>query len=359
MKLTHFEAFAPVCPRCRQQGRGDQPLTLAASAPVDGEVDEGMLACPLPACAAEYPILDGIPVLVSEARDHLAAHLDEWRARDDLSEIAESVLGDAAPADGGFARTRTYLSSYGLAHWGDLDLDGPLPDAGGLAPVLDAALALLPSPPAGRWIDLGCALGRGTFALAAATGAPTLGVDLNVPMLRAARRLLRTGTLQVGARRVGHVYGRRTVALAGPLAAAAPWVDLWCADATALPLRDGAVDGALSLNVLDSVHWPLSHLLELARALPPGAPALLATPYDWTAAVTPIEGWLGGHSQRNRLGGSSVAELRRILARTDRPDGAPPLFLEAEREDVAWRLRSHERLTMTYLLHLLALRRDG
>jgi len=239
-----------------------------------------------------------------------------------------------------------YLSSYGLAHWPLRD------DAAGLAPVLDAAFALA-GEVRGRWLDLGCSLGRGSFELAARTGEPVLGIDISLSKLKVARRIAIAGRLRHPVRRVGVVYERRDEPLDLP---GRDRVDFWYADATALPFADDAADGALSLNVLDAVQWPLLHLHELARVLAPEGRAVLASPYEWTAAVTPLEGWLGGHSQRGPLGGSSAAELRRLLARDSRPGGAPALYIDAERPDVDWTMEMHERARVSYRLDMVRVR---
>ena len=58
-------------------------------------------------------------------------------------------------------------------------------------------------------IDVGCATGGTTFAIARAHTALTLGVDLNFAMLRVASRALREGRVRYAQRRVGVVYDRR------------------------------------------------------------------------------------------------------------------------------------------------------
>lgn len=350
MRLAHLEAFAPICARCRVEGRGEHRLVLAEAIGGDGDdVVEGALHCPEPRCRHEYPILDGIPILVPDVRELVAKQAAELRARDDLTLFAESLIGDCLGPDGDFGRNRLYLSSYGRAHWGDLDPERP--GGGGLLPLI-AAAGELAGELTGRWVDVGCSVGRGAFELAARTGDLALGVDVSIAMLRVARRAAILGRVRHPVRRGGVVYDRADFAVDLPARAR---VDFWCADATSLPFASGAVDGALSLNVLDSVAWPLAHLHELGRALAPRGRAVLATPYDWSASVTPIEGWIGGHSQRTGHHGASAVELRRILARADRPAGAPDLAIDAERDDVAWTMAMHDRAEVTYRVHLMRL----
>ena len=117
--------------------------------------------------------------------------------------------------------------------------------------------------------------------------------------------------------------------------------------------------GALSLNVLDCVHSPLGHLVELGRTLAPGAPALLCTPYDWSPAATAAAAWIGGHSQRGEAGGSSEAELRRILSADAAAGVDTGLVIAAERDRVPWRVYANERSATEYAVHLLRLERRG
>jgi SAM-dependent methyltransferase len=170
-----------------------------------------------------------------------------------------------------------------------------------------------------------------------------------------AERVRREGVAVYPQRRVGIVYDRREVAVAD---VPAEHLGFWCADAELLPFAAGTFAGALSLNVLDCVRSPLAHLIELGRAVRPGGDALLSTPYDWSVTATPLEQWIGGHSQRGPAGGSSAEELRRILS----PDAAAGvdtgLTIAEERDGVPWRVHSNERSAVDYNLHLLRLTRS-
>lgn len=351
MRLAHFEAFKPICLACRD--RAPSALVVGPVIRSDGgDVVEGTLVCPEPTCRYEYPIIDGIPLLVANVREVVQKQLGEIIGRDDLSPATESLLGDCAGPGSDFDRARYHQSIYARGHWSDLDPDEPAPAA--IAPVLEAVVEVA-GPPRGRWLDIGCSVGRTTFELASRSGELALGVDLNFSMLRVARRVAVEGRVRHPLRRLGLVYDRKDFAVTVP---ARDKVDFWLADATALPFADHTVDGAVSLNLVDCVSWPLSHLLEIARVLQDEGRAVIASPYDWNPGATPVEGWLGGHSQRGPHRGSSVAEVRRILARGKRPAGAPELALLADRDDVPWSVYVHERATMHYRLHVIAVEPD-
>jgi len=354
---AHLERLGLVCPTCRAAGRDAPALVLAHVERADGdEVIEGALHCPEPACRREHPILDGVVIALADLGSWITHQLDGTTRRDDLSPWMESLLGDAAGRGTSFDRERHDLSTYAGAHWGDRDVAGPLDDTGAVAPLVAAALDVLPAAPAGTWIDLGCALGRASLELAAAGADLVVGVDLNMTMLRRAERARRTGRVTWPQRRVGLVFDRREAALEELPRDRVAFV---CADVGVLPFADGGFVGGLSLNVLDCVPSPLQHLLELGRVLAAGAPAVLTTPYDWAASATAPEHWFGGHSQRGEIGGRSETVLRKVLSPGADAGVDTGLVIVDERDRVPWRLRLNDRSTMHYAVHLLRLARTG
>lgn len=357
MLIAHLDRLGLVCPACRAFGREPPRLQLGTIARAEEHTDgddviEGALVCP--ACMREHPIIDGVVVAVADAASWAQHQLDPILRRHDLSPFLESLLGDAIGRGGSFDRERHDLSTYGTAHWGDLAEADPIDPATSVPGVTATALGLLPAPPAGRWIDLGCSIGRSSFALAEAGAELVIGVDLNMAMLRRAERLRRTGRVEWPRRKVGLVFDR---AVATHPEARTDRVAFVCSDVGVLPFADGAFAGALSLNVLDCVPSPVQHLAEMGRVLAPGAPAVMSTPYDWSASATSMEAWIGGHSQRGGAGGASEPELRRILSEDARAGVDTGLTIADERDDVAWRLYLNARSIMHYKLHMLRLQK--
>ncbi|HRJ61008.1 MAG TPA: class I SAM-dependent methyltransferase [Azospirillaceae bacterium] len=336
---------------------------LLAAADVEDEtgVRFGALVCSNAACQLEFPIIDGAPILVTDVRAWLAGNFAAVNARDDLPDRALSQLGDCVGADSAHNAFRQHQSSYAWDHWGAFDDDsgGANASPGGVARLLRAGLELLgPSPlvegPAldAPVLDVGTACGRAAFDLAASTGRLTLGVDLNWPLLKIARQALERRAVSYPRRRIGVVFDQRRFSVAVPCA---ELVDFWVADALALPFADQRFGLISALNLLDCVGSPVGLLQTLDRLTAAGGAAVLATPFDWSPAATPMEAWIGGHSQRGPDLGAADALLRRLLTPGAHPQSLTRLRLAAESQQ-EWRVRLHERAVMTYVSALFGLK---
>lgn len=377
MRPELFEALAPACPRCLHGGAGEAPLRIAETAETRaGRLWHGILHCSSSACWTEFPVIDGVPVIVPDAAGFLQNARAHVLARETLPGSVESLLGDALGPGSEFDTTRQHLSIYADAHYADwegLQSDGisrhsresgddgadgasfsepALPRPAGSRPdvvgALRAGLEALGTAE-GPAIDLGGSVGRGGWELARA-GGPVLVADLNFSFLRFAQRLALEGEATFGRRRVGLVYDPVTVRL--PPGTDGSRLDFWAADAMALPFGAGAFGLATAINLVDSIAGPTEAVAEASRVIAPGGGAVFATPHDWTQNAAEPGRWMGGHSQRGPLGGAAEPVLTATLAQ----HGLAPV---AERTGLPWRLRLHARAVMHYDLHLVACRRTG
>lgn len=360
MKRRHFEALQPICPSCRVQQIGDFPLALAWVAREEGDtVLEGALECSNQSCRLEYPILDGLPVLVPDARAYLADHLFHLVLREDLDPRIESLLGECAGPGSAFDTTRVHLSSYASDHYGEFevrhDADANESRPGSIARVWRTVRQLVPTPAGGPSIEVGCSVGRVAFEIAEETQDLVLGVDLNASMLRLAQRALRTGAVSYPVRTAGLLYERRNCDL--PFRSR-DRVDFWIADGAALPFSSGTFARAVALNVIDAVASPLDLIRSMIDGLRPGGEILLATPYDWSSAVTHPAAWIGGHSPRAPGSGSGAEVLRALLTPGAHPASLDGVRILGELGDVPWTVRMHERAHCAYRLHAMAAIRE-
>jgi SAM-dependent methyltransferase len=322
VRRAHFDALKPVCVVCRA-------ARIAIGTVIrerDDDILEGIAACTSDACLREYPIVDGIPIFVANIRAWLSANPLQLLGRNDLSPEIESLIGDVLGPGSPYDTLRQHIGIYADAdvfvHDARPEVDGPV-------------------------IDVGCAVGGNTFALAARLQRLTLGIDLNFAMLRVASAALREGRLRYARRRVGLAFDAEERAVDSPVR---ELIDFWCCDAAVLPFAETTFAFAASINVIDCLASPHDALAELARVLRTGGTALIATPYDWSAAATPVEQWLGGHSQRGPHRGASEPMLRRILAEVG-------LTIVSEEPSIPWRLRLHDRSTMHYEVHVVVAKR--
>lgn len=366
MKLSHFQTFAPVCPVCRTQRGSDNALVIANVFDGDDQViQHGMLHCSEASCQHEYPIIDGIPIIVESLRTYLPQQLADLLYRTDLPADTLSLIGDCCGPGSEFDAKRQQLSTYCWDHYGDLlpvDLREPPHSAfvsqtdqecsGSMTRVLHVALDRCSETTAsgadlgpGPLLDVGCSVGRAAFELAARYQQPVLGIDINLGMLRIAAKILRDGLVRYDRRRVGVVYDRIEHELNF---SAAEFVDFWACDAQALPFAENSVAGICGMNILDSIHSPTQLLGEISRVLQPNSSVVLSCPYDWTPSATTVEQWIGGHSQRSVEGGAAEPMLRRLLSGTE---PSIPLKLIDE-QNLPWHLRLHSRSRVTYDCHV-------
>lgn len=356
MRRSSFEALRPVCPACSARGQGDAPLFIATEeAGDDVAITSGILQCGN--CGCEYPVIDGMPVLVPDVRRFVEDNLFYLMARSDLTPAVESLLGDASGASSGLQSIRQHASSYVWDHWGDLDPQeaGPAPGngrPGSIGRTLVHGLGMLGADlPDGPAIDIGCGPGRASAEIAARTGRLVVGADLSVPLARAAKQAL-SGTVDYPRRRVGLVYDRRRFAVATP---GSDRVEVWLCDALALPFADDTFALASAMNLLDCVTEPRTALAQIGRVLRPGGEVLIALPFDWTDRVTPPPQWMGGHSQRASHAGRAEDVLAALLSEGELAAG--PLRRFGEAAELPWHVRLHDRSCMHYTCHMIAARK--
>ena len=317
---------------------------------VGSDVRSGILHCPQADCLHEYPIVDGIPVIVPDLAALMAQRGVDFFLRADLPAAVESLLGDALRPDSWFDALRQGFSTYGWDAYGDLapgsTRSQPAVEPGAARRCLQRLLAVGDVPRAGALaLDAGCAAGRTSFELAGhMPDALVLGVDTNFGLLRMAQAAA-AGRVSYPLRRIGLVYDRQDFAVALP---GAERVDFWALDALALPLANGACDAVAALNLLDCVAEPQTLLAGLSKLLRQDGRLLLATPFDWSARATAPEHWIGGHSQRADHEGAAEPFLDRLLA---------GLTVVGKDEAWPWHTRLHARSSVQYLTYLLALTR--
>ncbi|MEM9456284.1 MAG: 5-histidylcysteine sulfoxide synthase [Myxococcota bacterium] len=196
-----------------------------------------------------------------------------------------------------------------------------------------------------RALDVGCAVGGSTFALARGFRS-VLGVDLSVTFMEAAQTLRRDGRLTYRRRDEGEIKGYTEARV--PPDIDRRRVTFRRANACALPLELAGFDAVLAANLICRLAEPRAFVGRLfgARALVrPGGLLVLATPFTWDLRFTSRDAWLGG-----RDGEPSLAALRAELG------GAFELL---DTRDMPFLIREHAR-KFQYVVTLVSVwrRRD-
>ncbi len=349
MRKSIFDALAPVCPRCLHAEGAQSPLKLAQIYEERaGVIWHGVLHCSNPACWTEFPIIDGVPIIVPDPKAYLKNNHAHIIARDDLAPDLMSLIGDAEGQSSAFDAARLHISLYADAHFCDWEQTADArPSA--IAAIMARGGELMDLATDGAALDLGASVGRGVWELAARRRGPVLGGDLNFSMLRLAQKLIIEGTARYPRRRVGLAYD--SVEIVAPTVDHLDAMDFWAMDAVSLPFGDAVFQTSTALNLVDCIAYPTNMLAELARTLRPGGDALLTTPFDWSHNATDASLWLGGHSQRAPGRGAAEPVFTATLAQV----GLSPY---AEDLDFPWRLRLHGRAEMQYSMHMAACRRN-
>ena len=351
MKETLADSLGLHCPRCRHPGESalvQWPLRLADVFLRQGEfVLEGFFACANARCAARYPILEGVPIVVKD----LAAWTADapWRPERlpcetrEMRDLLEDA-GAAVPANPGYRRK---LAACLDNHYGPASTPGAQ-SADGRMPYWEAVERLLrpaTAEPYARAVDLGCSVGRATFLLGDFSRL-AVGLDLDFGAVARAAAFQRAGVIRYR-RRLG---GQREEEVGSACAPASNAVFL-AADALEPPFLAESFDCVAALNMLDSVRAPLTLLGQADALLKPRGHLVLASPYEWREDVCEPAEWL----ETPELDGAAV--VRGILAGSVVPQMQMRYELLEELPELTWPFRHHARCWTVFLTHALKARK--
>lgn len=348
----------PVCPRCMKSGI-ESPITIGSIFKGnDHFVDQGILTCTNAQCMMEFPIIDGIPILVEDVRTYVANNVLPILQRNDLPPLIESIVGDCTGPGSLFNTARQHLSCYGFDHYGDFDPvepENPAMKPGSILTIFEKALQLPHAAPDEMIIDMGCAVGRTSFELAEVHDLPVLGIDLNFGMLKSATQILNNNRYVYPKRKTGVVFETRQFPVHFPRR---DKVDFWVCDALNLPFKNNSFSFGLSFNLLDCVPNPVMLLMETTRIMKKNSDIILTTPYDWSEGATPYENWVGGHSQRTAYRGDPEKIFKTLFSSTnDRAALCKEIKITTEIADIPWSVRLHDRSMVHYFLHMTGLKK--
>lgn len=176
-----------------------------------------------------------------------------------------------------------------------------------------------------RALDIGCAVGRSSFELAARCR-EVVGIDYSASFIRAAQHLAEHGSMAYERLIEGDLTDRKTAVVAKR-----DHVSFEVGDAMNLRPDLAGFDVVLAANLICRLPEPMKFLDRVPSLVKAGGQLLLTTPFTWLEDFTPRENWLGG---RQGEGTRSLDKLREILA--------PHFELELEM-DLPFLIREHAR----------------
>lgn len=311
-----------LCPRCRT------PQAAWALEP-----DGAALACTNDQCVSRYPVVGGVPVVFGQPEVIDPATNPPW----DLLDLPAQTLCDIACGMDPSAPLAAMLGRLGRHLWaGFHDWLPPGWEIDGHAEVhaRDAAL-WLGDRAGGRCVSLGCAVGREAWEL---TCDHVVLVDAWLPALLAVRRLLLEGSLEFPLQVEGHRFVPVRLEVPRPPTAA---VSVICCNLLEGTLAPDQFNGAIALNLVDSITDPLAVLVHAQQLVRSEGYLALTSPLTFRSEYTPR-----AHQPDvalGRIGAPWEEVLTEFLE-----SRLVPAMARVDRTELPWVQRNSQREAMLY-----------
>ena len=323
------------CPRCPNGS-----LTTCGEPDASDEIRFGFTACEL--CHTEYPILNGVLILVSNPREYVATH---------RSAILESVLEVECPSSvmtyvrqcvaaawehdkneqpdesGCWAYQRSHFPAHSVPETPITKFLELLPKiANDYWSVLIDELARLES--AGYLLDVGCSVGsvfQRVQHLPVSYGG-YVGCDMGFRGVYEARRRVFDSSKHTTKQHV----------------------DFLVADASELPFDGSRISCLLASNIIDVTASPTRTVRGFCESVPIGGHLLISTPWYWHSGLSVIDDALWNENSSECL--SALIEL---------VTSVPGFRATATHREVPWPLVVSERHLRLFLCDIAAFVRES
>lgn len=182
------------------------------------------------------------------------------------------------------------LSEYAEFHFGPRYFDV----ANFQQTLVDLAVNAMGDKPRQKALDLGCAVGRGSFELARHFDAVT-GIDFSARLINLGVQMQQRGVVRYTITDEGELVEYREQRLADlGLADVADKVEFMQGDACNLKSVFTGYDLVIAANLLDRLYDPALFLSAIHERVNAGGLLVLASPYTWLEEHTDKNKWLGG-----------------------------------------------------------------
>ena len=288
-----------ICPSCLPM---EEKLRCLINEKDGEDILSGSLHCSQ--CNNNYPIQDGVAILLP----------------------ASSEVDSRIPSK---YESLMLISSYLWAHYADI-----LKDTDATAAYEEWAALLRDG--SGISLDAGCAVGRFTFEMSNKS-AFAVGIDNSSAFIKTARQLMIDRQMKLSMPEEGLLREQRTIKL--PETFDSTKVEFVVGDVQHLPFRRNSFSSVSSLNLIDKIPSPLTHLREMNRvARDMTSQFLFSDPFSWSADVAKEGEWLGGTTE-GAYAGKGVDNIRSLLT-TDSEEFSPKWKIEKQGH-IWWKIRNH------------------
>ncbi|MBD3584425.1 5-histidylcysteine sulfoxide synthase [Salinimonas sp. HHU 13199] len=211
----------------------------------------------------------------------------------------------------------TQVSQYSEFHYGDSYFGVP----NFAKASAERCLSYMDGKPAGKALDLGCAVGRSAFELARRFEHVD-AIDFSARFIKTAFTMQERGEIRYHLIDEGELttFKSRKLADMG-LAPYAKNVHFAQGDACNLKPQYTGYDLIFMGNLLDRVYSPRKLLKDIQERLNAGGILVIASPFTWLTEYTEREEWLGGYKESTGESLSSTDALDRVLDKCKRIDG--------------------------------------
>ena len=329
---------ALVCPRCRRL-EGDQFIVHRL---------DSKLACA--GCGVVHPQatteLGGtIPVVVYDPTEAQNAASTTGELVDALSDEA---AWSAVVERGGHAFER--LVTYAGNHWGAFAKPAlAVPDRDWIGNWLDEAGEV----PDGPVLLLGAAAG-GEVVVLPDDGREVFALDADAAMLLFADAVGR-GLPWLPVQRYGGRYERRPLDVADALRERLSRVSWIAGNAMDPPFEAESFAAIVCINLVDSIFDPAVLLGQCQSLLGPGGALVLASPFAWSDAVTPVEKRIDRYFDADL---DHAEQMVCLLTGAMQDDFMAQMRLQRHEVGMPWPIRVEDRMTAQYSVHAMLLRKE-
>ncbi len=201
------------------------------------------------------------------------------------------------------------LSEYAEFHYGDNYYDvANFPKT-----LAEIAIEAMGDKPAGKALDVGCAVGRASFELAKHFDHVT-GIDFSARLINLGVQLAAQGVIRYSIADEGELMLHRERRLDDlGLADISDKVSFLQGDACNLKPHFTGYDLVVAANLIDRLYDPSLFLSTLHERINSGGVLLIASPYTWLEEHTNKENWIGG-IKKDGENVSTLDGLKAVLA---------------------------------------------